>query len=398
MSIGSALDWVFAHTGRKSVLLLLALVTHLPTWPLVEGGGPSALVLVDLNPKTLPITFEADGDPKDVKYASRSVYKPATVTTGGAKKDVRLLLQAKKDNAALNAVMQQTIRADDMDYRIRFAFDPGRTTGLVNGSSLGFFQLIMPATQPAEGKSSFRRLDAVYDADGGGFIVRATDGESLLGMSLPVANAEVVLRLRIAGGTLFMEAGAPTGPFVTDINTTELYSEPLGAEGTLSHTFGWGVSELGKGAMLYFNLLTLWGPLPDIGNAETPIAQGLMNAAMTVGDALYPSDVAQATQVMDDTGVLLASVVADLTTALDQGGLGATADGKRALQNAQKAMKLAQKAKAAGDKMLAAGKDNPKSFGKKARAIAFKTILALVQVGGYRSNSAGKVFKTVQPF
>jgi hypothetical protein len=401
MFIGSTPDLLRTGSAWKWLLLLVALLTRLTAWQTPEEGvviGPSALVLNDLNPKTLPISFDADADAKDVGYKSRSVYKPATVTTFGAKKDVRLMMRAKKDGAALRAVMEQEIRTGDMDYRLRLAFDPQQTTGLVDGTSLGFFDFVLSDVVAEEGLSSLRRLEAVYNGKAGGYTVRATDGTTPLGTEVEVLDEEVVLRLRLAGGTLFMEAGRPTGPYITDINTTELYSESFGSEGTVAHGLAWGVSGLDKAARLFFNQLVLWGSMPDIGTAETPIAQQLFDAILTSSNSFFPSDVASATAAMEATRVLLVSAVADLTTAVNGDLLGPTAEGQRALKNAQKALKLAVKAKASGDKLLAAGKTNTKSLGKKAQALAKRTILALVQVGGFRSNSVGKVFKTASAF
>lgn len=307
------------------------------------------------------------------------------------------MLLAKKDDAALRAVMEQVIRASDLDHRMRVAFDPGATTGLVDGASLGFFEFALIDAGSSE-VSAVRRLEAVYNASNGGFTVRATDGTDPLGIELDVANPEVVLRLRLAGSTLFMEAGAPTGPFVVNIDTTELHAEPLAEAGAVAHTFAWGVAGLGKAGRMYFSQLGLWGPLPDIGEAETPIAQQLMAATLSVSNALYPDDVASATDTFDAMAALLGPIVADLTSAVDGDLFNATAQGKRALRNAQKALTLAQKAKAAGEKQLAAGKTSTKALGKKARTIALRTILALVQVGGFRSNSPGKALKTAAYF
>jgi hypothetical protein len=385
------------HAWKLLLLLLLAIpAAQLAVGLVCDGLGPSALILTDLNPKTLPISFESDANDKDVKYKSRSVYKPATVTTGGAKKDVRLMMLAKKDGAALRAVMEQQIRASDMDYRIRLAFDPNQTNGLIDGTSLGFFDFIL--LEPGQGVSPLRRLEAVYNAGLGGYTVRATDGNVPLGIEVDVRDEEVVLRMRLVGGTLFMEAGRPTGSFVTNINTTELHSETIGGGGPVTHTFAWGVSGLGKAARMYFNLLTLWGDLPDIGAAETPIAEQLMCAVLIAGNTQFPADVASATDNMEDIRALLAQVVTDLTAAVDGDLLNAPAQGKLALKSAQKALKLAQKAKASGDKMLAAGKTNPKALGNKARGIALRAVLSLVQVGGFRSNSPNKVLKTATFF
>ena len=78
---------LFGHGGGwKALLLLAALLTHTPIPPALGGSGPGNLLLTDLDPKVLPISFSADADGKDVSYQSRAAYKPATVTTGGAKK------------------------------------------------------------------------------------------------------------------------------------------------------------------------------------------------------------------------------------------------------------------------------------------------------------------------
>jgi hypothetical protein len=396
MSIGSALTKLDTRRLCKGLLLVGALAAQLPLEPLLGLIGPDALILKDLNPKVLPISIDVDADAKDVKYQSKAVYKPKTVTTGGAKKDVRLMLIAKKDGAALRAVMGQETRTDEMDYRIRLAFDPALTSGLVDGTSLGFFEFVL--LEPAEGGRQVRRLEAVYNQAIAGYTVRATDGVIPLGIEAGVTTNEVVLRLRLEAGTLFLEAGVPTGPFVNNISTVELYSEALGAEGDVAHTFAWGVSGLDKSARLFFNLLTLWGPLPDIGTAETPIAGQLMSAVLIAGNTLFPGDVAAATANMEAIRALLATVVTDLTAAVDGGTLGGVAQGERALKNATKALKLAEKAKAAGDKMLAAGKEKPAVLGKKARAIMRRAILSLVQVGGFKSNSAGKAIKVADFF
>ncbi len=391
--------------GLKWLLLLTALVLQAPTETVSQGFVPNALILTDLNPKTLPIVLAADADNKDVKYKSKSTYKPKTVITGGAKKDVRLMLRAKRDNAGLRAVLDHEIATNDMDYRIRLAFDPGKRDGLVDGASLGFFEIIVLGAAPAEGTQTVRRLEAVYNEAMDGYTVRATDGTDPLGMTLDVADEEVVLRLRLAGGLLFMEAGAPTGPFITNINTTELYSEDLSVESGLwssgngiPHNIAWGVAGLGKKATLYFNLMTLWGALPHIGDAETPIAQQLITTVITVTNSLFPSDVATATQVMDDTAAVLLDVVMDLETAVNVESFRDPSQASRALKTAKKALKMAQKAKASGDKLLAAGKTNPAPLGKKAMAITIRSILALVQVGGFRSNSASKAVKTASSF
>ncbi len=377
--------------GLLALLVMPACIAYPP-----DGGGSSSLLIEDLNPKVVPVLIEDDGNSKDVLYSSKSKYPPKTASLDG-KSDKRLKLKAKQDGAALRAVLERDFIATNATIHARVAFDPAKTKGLVDGTSLAFLELVLDTQGGADGGVPFRKLEAVFDEGSGGPLVQATDGTSPLGTPTLFPGAtEVVLQFRDIGAALVLEAGPTNGPEPFDYTPIQIHSEPIADGVPFLRTVAWGVDGLGKQGTFFVNQLFLGGASPAIGVTETSIASTLSSAydAAFHASPLFAFDLFTATASIEDARVALVLAVADIEAALGAAdgvaGFQAVTEGERALKSAGKALKLAEKAKAQGDKLLAKGKTSPFPLSKKAKAASQFTQLAIVQIAGFRSSSKSK--------
>ncbi len=391
---------MFGSTSSSRALtyaLLAIVLSVLPGCPFYTGPGflgiGGSIVLTDLNPKALPIDVVDDGDIKDVRYKSASKYKPATV----GQKDKRALLTAKSDNAAFTAELARSFIASGLTARVRLAFDPDKTDGLVDGQTFGFFETRTDSVlieAAGDGGADRYRLEAVYDADTAGFVVRATDGTSTLGDEVFVpATAEVVLEISFSGSTLTLRAGVPTGASPGSFSAQQVVSIS-GLPSVLAFTLRWGAEELGKKARLYFNNFELTGPYPEIGDAETPIALLLIDAYGSIEMTQFNEDIAAVTKVMGDASSALDQALTDLEAALASDSLADVTRGDLARKSLAKALKATEKARDLGVKLIDKGKTNVKPLKKRAKQASSALQLALAQIAGFRSKSYGRLLKS----
>jgi len=229
------------------------------------------LTITSLNPKTVPVRIEDDGNLKDVVVKDRTSYKPGKGLGTGLEK--RLRFKSKVDGgASLMALAMET--TGDISARILLAADS--VVGLVDGASLGFFE------RRSEGHPTLR-IEAVWNAGIDGLTLRAlADGVPLdSDLDAPMAHEATLL---------FSDTGNAIVPQVIVADVTHvLGNHDQTGEGSDTATWALGVQDLGpKGTLWFTNLRFEWpyGAV-DTGPVETIV---LTQAFAAWSDLQYAAD------------------------------------------------------------------------------------------------------------
>ena len=310
----------------------------------------TSVVIHNLDPKRLPVEVEADDDDKDMAVKGRRKFKPAKGSEDGTPYQ-RLQIRAKRDEASV-CLLGSFSGSGDSYISERMSIDA--TTGLVDGTSLGFME-VRHGTGDAE---DIHRVEAVWDAGLDGFTVGARENGAPIGASVHYAGArELRFFVEQAGAQLDLLVAIPgTGPYdhgdQTLVSTSDLGTTGLPCRGAF------GAEGLSRKASMYFVDLLCDGSVDalDLTQAELSLSALLQWAGTASGNCETFADPADffpnlvlAQQWAGVASLAYAAAQSQLDDALADGDivgtkaklLGATVGKGR--KRAEKALKLAEK-------------------------------------------------------
>jgi len=362
----------------------------------ILGLGPTVvLTFKDIGPKVVPNEVEDDGDSKDVVIKSRATYKPSKGSEVGLNKRMKLKSKVDGGEASVATEVEMT---GNVTAGLRVAVTT--LTGLVDDVTLGFIE------RRAAGAGPIQRLEAVWNADIDGFTMRGFENGSPAGTPIDLPGAhEVVIAILDGGDHLELVTGVPIGDDIEqlepdDADVADLEQE----EGTESATFAFGAEGLDKKGTLWIGQFTLeFGTDIAAGEAETGIGIALINGQQYLEDAQQLLDAGatgagavssmynllnNATIVMNDGWSSLQTAIADETLAPWTQGVDAEKNVKTALGWVFPASQdmLAE---------MERGNASIKKVKSHVKVGLQKVELAIAQIAGFKSNSHGKLEKTL---
>jgi len=365
----------------------------------VFGVGPTfVLTFHDLGGPALPDDLEDDGDAKDIAVKSRASFKPSKGSEAGL--DKRMKLKSKADGGEA-AVVTEVEMTGNVTSRLRVAVDS--LEGLVDDVTLGFLE------RRAAGGGPIQRLEAVWNADIDGFTIRAFDGGLPAGpaVDLPAAR-EAVLAIVDVGTDFVLHAGEPTGDSITVLDPEADLATVPQAPDTEAAVFAFGAEGLDKKGTIWLAQFTLeFGADIAVGPVETEIGNKLIAAQQYLEDAQELLDAnasgAGAVQTMGNllfnAGLKLedspTGAMGMLAAAVEAGTLAPSTQGAAAFKSTKTATGWV--IPAAVD-MINAGLAGGTSIKPVKSHVAVglkKTELAIAQLAGFKSNSHGKLEKTL---
>jgi hypothetical protein len=348
----------------------------------------------DLNPGVVPNAVEADGDAKDVVIKPKAGFKPSKGSDVGLNK--RMKLKSKEDGGEA-AVATEVEMTGDVSAKLRLAVTT--LTGLVDDTTLGFLE------RRATGGGPVVRLEAVWNLDVDGFTVRARVDGAPTGTTLDLPGArEVVLGILDVGNEFELHAGEPVGESLELLDPEADLDVVAQAPATESATFAFGAEGLGQKAILWIGQFTLdFGTDIAAGEAETAIgalliaAQQDLQAAEDLLDAGASGAGAVATMygLLDGAASDISGAWGQLQAALAAQTLAPWTQGVDAEKNVKTALGWVFPA---SQDMLAEMQGANTSIKKVKSHVAVglkRTELAIAQMAGFKSNSHGKLEKTL---
>lgn len=248
-----------------------------------EGSG-GTLTVNNLDPKRMPVELEEDEDNKDIKVQGRRPFKPAKKDpSAGPERQLRLF--AKRDDAEA-CVASQFKGFGSVDLWVRLSIDG--TVGLVDGTSLGFFEL----RHDTAGGLLVNRIECVWNAAIDGFTARAVDGGLVVGTPVDFPGARALMLFATQNGT-DLELSVALAGFDsydwTDQTTVHVTNVPSDLD---EYCLAFGTKGLAKKGSMFFADLVLSGDLSmsSLSDDEVVLQGQLQFASLCSGNAETWSD------------------------------------------------------------------------------------------------------------
>lgn len=361
----------------------------------ILGLGPTfVLSFKDLGPSVVPNAIEDDGDGKDVVIKSRATYKPGKGSEAGLNKRMKLKSKADGGEASVATEIEMT---GNVSARLRVAVTT--LDGLVDGVTLGFLE------RRAAGGGPVQRIEAVWNAGLDGFTIRGLDDGTPAGTPFDLFPAhEVVIGIMDIGDELELNAGIAAGDDIEDLDPDLDVAALEQPPGTESATFAFGAQGLDKKAILWIGQFTLdFGTDIAAGEVETGIGIQLINAQQALEDAQQLLDAGASGQVavasmfnlLDNASNNLGNAWDALQAAVAGGTLAPWTQGEDAEKNAKTALGWVLPASQDMFEEMQRGNVSIKKVKSHVAVGLKKTELAIAQVAGFKSNSHGKLEKTL---